>query len=303
MLRKPRSTKALFSVLIALVAIILSSLACSVDLGGSGNDPSLEETLTALQLTQTALKEQVPDEVPPPAETDLPEPTREPDFTYEGIGLSFDPLVAMGISPETVPAQNMGEDYMPGETYPTYYELTLEGYAIGDHFYTPLIRIYPIAEYRAISSLASESIDHLQQALIDRPQGGIMSGLPFLPLVNAAQVFAANVQYFDFQNSSGVRYLTMFAQAMYPVDNQNFFYTYQGLTNDGQYYISAMLPVIHPELPDDASGMLDDWEAFEANWETYLADIVLWLDEQSAPSFTPNLELLDALMASIQVDR
>ena len=131
----------------------------------------------------------------------------------------------------------------------------------------------------------------------------MISDLPFLPMWPAAQIFSAQVGYFNFQNGSGVRYLTMYGQAIYPVDNQNLIYTYQGLTNDGRFYISAVLPVVHLGLPDDGSSQIDDWMAFENNWETYINDTVNWLNVQDPGSFFPGINLLDAMMASFKVER
>ncbi len=130
-----------------------------------------------------------------------------------------------------------------------------------------------------------------------------MSNLPFLPMWNAAQMFSANVEYIDFQNGSGLRYLTMFGQAIYPIDNMNLFYTFQGITDDGRYYISAILPVIHGGLPNDGASLLDDYEGFIENWDNYLAETLTFLEEQPPQSFLPNLEDLDAMMSSFVINR
>ena len=299
--------KKLFA-LIAFLALIISSLACSIDLGSgnSAEELGLQQTAVALQQTQTALENAAlpQDEPTDEPEPQVEEPVEQPDVVYEGISFSFDPNIAQSVNMSTVPGQNMGEDYMPGETYPTYFEFTFNNYAVADHFHTPKIIVYPVEEYRAISTSASERIDSLQLALMNHPGGGVISNLPFLPMWPAAQMFSAQVGYFDFQNGSGVRYLTMYGQAIYPVDNQNLFYTYQGLTNDGRFYISAVLPVMHLGLPDDGSILLeDDYMAFEANWETYINDTVNWLNAQDTGSFFPGIDLLDGMMASFKVDR
>ena len=298
--------KKLFA-LIAFLALIISSLACSIDLGSgnSAEELGLQQTAVALQQTQTALENAaLPQDEPTDApEPQVEEPVEQPDVVYEGISFSFDPNIAQSVNMSTVPGQNMGEDYMPGETYPTYFEFTFNNYTVADHFHTPKIIVYPVEEYRAISTSASERIDSLQLALMNHPGGGVISNLPFLPMWPAAQMFSAQVGYFDFQNGSGVRYLTMYGQAIYPVDNQNLFYTYQGLTNDGRFYISAVLPVVHLGLPDDGSSQIDDWMAFENNWETYINDTVNWLNAQDAGSFFPGIDLLDGMMASFKVER
>lgn len=300
-------------VLLPAIVLLLASLACGLDLGNSNDVESLqlEQTRVALQQTQVALdnlaQEAAPTEAPGddiPAATSAPEePVAQPDISYEGISFSYGDTIAMGISPATIPGQNKGEDHMPGDTYPTYVEFRFNDYVIGDHFHTPIINVYPVAEYRAISPTAADIIDNLEWALANRPSGGSLSNLPFLPIWNAAQLFSAKVTYFDFQNGSGIRYLTMYGQAVSPVDNHNLFYTYQGLTDDGQYLISAVLPVYHLDLPDDGTTEVDDWFAFDQNWDTYIVGTLQWLNGQDADNFTPSLSQLDEMMASFQINR
>ena len=108
---------------------------------------------------------------------------------------------------------------------------------------------------------------------------------------------------FPFASGSGIRYLTEYAQYYAPVNNTDLFYTYQGLTGDGKYWISAILPINNPILPADAvnppGGM--SWEEFTANYQTYMADMINQLNSQTSESYSPNLAALDALVASITI--
>ncbi|MDW7755251.1 MAG: hypothetical protein SCH68_08810, partial [Brevefilum sp.] len=240
--------------------------------------------------------------------TEVPTPTltvatETPDVDFEGIRFSFDQKIARTVIPVVIQGQNLGEEYMPGDTYPNYTEFSFESYGVSDHFHEPKIHVYPVEEYRIINPSAANIIDELQQTLINKPGGGAMSKLPFLPMWNAAQMYSANVEYIDFQNGSGLRYLTMFGQAIYPIDNMNLFYTFQGITDDGRYYISAILPVIHGGLPNDGASLLEDYEGFIENWDNYLAESLTWLEEQTPQSFLPNLEDLDAMMSSFVITR
>ncbi len=296
-------------VLCVFLTLLLSTLACGIDLGRNNEveDLALQQTMVALQLTQADLKNQVPvftEEKPIDTPTAVPTiQVDSPDISYEGISFSYDQTIARNITPKTIQGQNLGEEQMPGETYPSYIEFSFEGYGVSDHFHEPKIRVYPVEEYRIINPSAASIVDALQQMLIDKPGGSAMSNLPFLPMWNAAQMFSANVEYIDFQNGSGLRYLTMFGQAIYPIDNMNLFYTFQGITDDGRYYISAVLPIIHGGLPNDGASLLDDYEGFIENWDNYLAETLTWLEEQTPQSFLPNLEDLDAMMSSFVINR
>lgn len=299
----------------SILAILIISLACRLTpRADSSEDSVLLQTLEAANATQSALLTQVALEPVQPTAEIIPEeplPTvaepvdtpKPPDILYEGIGFSFGPEIAQSAFAETIPGEDLGEDVMPGMNFPTHFEFTFNGYAVSDHFHQPKIIVYPVEDYRAISSLASETIDNLDQFLTTQSRAGFYAGLPFLPMWPAVQFFDTNLAFIDFENGSGVRYLTMFGQAIYPIDNQYLFYTFQGLTDDGRYYVSAILPVTHPGLPDDGFAMVDDWLAFEDGWETYLSETTFWLDAQPSEFFNPSLADLDAMITSIQVNR
>jgi hypothetical protein len=293
-------------VLCVFFTLLLSTLACGFDFGRSDevDDVTLQQTIVSLQLTQAELNrgetaEEEPTETPP-----TPTVTVEPpDVNFEGISFSYDQTIARKITPAVVQGQNLGEQSMPGDTYPTYIEFSFEPYAVSDHFHEPKIIIYPVEEYRIINTYAANIIDNLQQTLIDKPGGSAMSDLPFLPMWPAQQMFSAKVAYFDFQNGSGLRFLTMYGQALYPIDNINLFYTYQGITHDGRYYLCAVLPVINAGLPNDGTSLLEDYEAFIDNWDTYLTESMSWLEVETPQNFYPNLESLDEMMSSFNINR
>jgi len=305
-------------VLFAVLTLFFASIACTSTSSNEDEKASMQQTQVVIQLTQIALENSVQDKPAEPVESaelepqppveEIPETIEEvveepPDVVYEGISFSFDPQIAGGIIPTTVPGQNMGEDYMPGETYPTHFEFGFSGYAVLDHFHTPKILIYPVDEFRTMSAYASDIIDRLQQTLISKPGGASMSDFPHLPMWNAAQIFASKVTYFDFKNGSGVRFLTMYGQDVYPVDNQNMIFTYQGLTSDGRFYISANLPVTNFSLPYDGASVMGDYMTFHENWDTYIADTIAWLEAQDPANFFPNLDQLDAMMTSFEINR
>ena len=300
---------------ISILAILIISLACRLTPRADSSDDSiLLQTLEAANATQSALLTQVALEPVQPTAEIIPEeplPTvtepvdtpKPPDILYEGIGFSFGPEIAQSAFAETIPGEDLGEDVMPGMNFPTHFEFTLNGYPVSDHFYNPKIMVFSVDEYRIINSVADTRIDDLSQLLVTQSTTDFGVALPFLPFWPAAQLFNANITFLDFQSGSGLRYLLMFGHEIYPVDNQNLFYTFQGLTDDGRYYVSAILPITHPGLPDSGFDIVDDWLAFGENWETYLAETTSWLEMQPEDSFIPSLSDLDAMIASIQINR
>lgn len=183
------------------------------------------------------------------------------------------------------------------EAMPEYTRLTMQGYPVAKHVRQAQVFVYPVAGL-AVNQAAAKAVADLQ-ALLDSRQVG--ETLPALPLINEAQAFHAQVQFLDFANLSGVRYLTTYGQAAVPISNRALFYTFQGLTNDGKYYIAVVLPANSPELPADEALPAEQRADFVEKYPAYRAETVALLDAQSAAAFTPDLSLLDALVESIAI--
>jgi hypothetical protein len=212
------------------------------------------------------------------------------------FSLYLDPALATGYNCETVPESAEGMD-----VYPQYTKLTLQGYILSGKFFEPEISIYPVQRY---TELMPDYIPGNVTALQTLVGGGVAGDtLPFLPIFNAGQIFHAQYQVLPFVNGGGIRYLTLFAQYFAPINNHDLFYTYQGLTNDGRYWVSAILPITHPILPVNADNPPDDmsWEDLSNNYEPYITDITEQLNAQTPDSFIPTLIALDALASSITV--
>jgi hypothetical protein len=239
---------------------------------------------------------------PNAGEPDQPEPTQEP--TQEVPEAPPAPIVldvsgvASGFSVEVVPAAS-GDDVPPWDQLPEYRIISLDGYLIGDHFHQPKIYIYPVAGLHEANEFAGQRADDLQ-ALLAAPQD--QPGLPFLPPFNAAQVLHFHLQFMDFASGQGLRFLTQFSQAYVTINNDELFYTFQGLTADGRYYVAAVLPVSHPDLPADGAITGNEPPEFESDYELYLENIVNAMNPQPSGSFFPDLTLLDAMMASLQIN-
>ncbi|MBN2386855.1 MAG: hypothetical protein JXB85_07520 [Anaerolineales bacterium] len=234
----------------------------------------------------------------PPVTTEAPVITAAPpvNVTCNEISIYLDPGVAAGYTCETVP-----ESTMEMEIRPEYTKLTLQGYALSDRFFVPHISVFPVQGYTdLLPDFVPGRVAELQGLLAGTPPG---DSLPFLPVFNAAQTFHAQYQVVPFVDGSGIRFLTLYAQYFAPINNHDLFYTYQALTADGQYWISAILPVSHPTLPENADnppGGLT-WEEFSNNYVPYITDLTSSLNAQDPASFAPSLALLDALAASITI--
>ncbi|MCB8983325.1 MAG: hypothetical protein H6659_05860 [Ardenticatenaceae bacterium] len=244
---------------------------------------------------------------PPPAPTDTAVPAA-PTATMEATAvpatdgspqLSLDTgSLATGIQTETVTAVPASDSVPYWEVLPEYTRATLKGYPISNHLMEPQIFIYPLEELGQVNEDAGQIIASLQ-TLLQTPQE--IPNMPFLPLFNAAQVVHAHIQYLDFMNGQGLRYLTEFDQGIVPINNHELIYTYQGITSDGKYYVAAVLPVNHPDLPADENVTGNEPPEFTSDFPAYLANVTQNLNTQAANTFTPDLTQLDAMMSSLEV--
>ncbi len=160
-----------------------------------------------------------------------------------------------------------------------------------------------VNQLQALKDLLAKGIDSLQCAL---PYGDLDSPLPFLPWINMQQVFCAQPQILEFPGGQGVRYLTYYAQSPEPAMDHQMIYTFQGLTDDGQLYISAEFPIATGIFPTEAPPCPKCGEAnynpFE-EWAVILAEQLVQLNHLPVDGFAPSLTILDKLVASLQIER
>jgi hypothetical protein len=226
-----------------------------------------------------------------------PDPVEE-ILISEFKSITFDfSSVAKDHSIEKILAVSPNDNNPYWEIMPEHWVVTLQDYPIGNHMMKPQLFIYPVADLPMFNTGSATIASDLKSLLEDQE---VDEFLPFLPMFNAAQVMHSQVEFFDFKNGSGVRFLTQFDQAPLPINNMELIYTFQGLTSDGKYYVAAVFPINHADLPDTNKVIAQD-ESDLKEFPSYLKETVAWLDQQSTGSFTPNLSELDALIQTIEV--
>lgn len=226
-----------------------------------------------------------------------------------GIALDLASSLIESVTVETVPAFEQVPD--PGPRYlaqPAHTILHLAGFPQSANYRQPQIAVYPLEAYRRLTLDAKREVEQLQTLLASG--SGVPPGvddLPYLPAPNAIQIVQAKVQQLDFQNGTGVRYLTQYVQDVSPVVSNSLFYTFQGMTVDGQFWISAVLPVASDTLPADIpTAQEQGFDSFAYNfdpigYERYLAEQKVLIDGLTDDAFTPQLATLDALVQSLEL--
>lgn len=136
---------------------------------------------------------------------------------------------------------------------------------------------------------------------------GNRSDLPFLPLRNASQVTAGAVRRIKTPAVEGIRFLTVSSQedgVRFP--REAVFYTFQGLSRDGRFWVSVTVPYAPASLP--SRDELDRTRSYvvaqysgpadNSARNAYRADLTRKLDAEDGEA---GLQALDALVRSLRL--
>lgn len=290
--------------------------------GGSSDESAIQTivagTLQSLAVTEPALTTAT--KMPPTAESlASPLPTSAqsavtaPNVEFEGISFNLDYQLANAWAYEVTSPPDPASDN-PFQT-PSYYQLDFQGFVVpagsdSRGWRVPRLYIIPVANMQSFpgGGYGTSALSQLQQILASKP-AVISEKMPVVPHwinFNNGEVFHSNMQYLNFQNGSGVRFLAEYAQSAFPV-GKVISYIFQGLTNDGNYYVSLTLPISQTALDqynDPYNTSISDeasYQVFAANYASYLQGAVAILETTPASNFTPDLGRLDALIQSLSV--
>lgn len=136
-----------------------------------------------------------------------------------------------------------------------------------------------------------------------RGHQGCSTEMPFLPLWEACMAFVGHVNYVNFKNGHGVFFLTQWDTETTQISNDGLEYAYQGISDDGKYWVYAEFSVIAPVLPNGDEADVMAWN--EKNYllshqskqyQDYARPVIGRLEALSANKFQPNLNLLEQLV-------
>ena len=171
-----------------------------------------------------------------PSQFSLPtQSTQSNTYSYQGVSVDTQKIPVKPTG-ELIQAKEITENMPGGSGIPTHYRINLGTEPLGERFnpIQPQILIYNTSQNTDTSTA-------LKDLITQKPANPTY--IPVAPLINATQVFRAHTKYLDFNNGSGVRFLTYYSQGINPITNSDLFYTYQGLTSDGKYRISVYYPI------------------------------------------------------------
>jgi hypothetical protein len=196
---------------------------------------------------------------------------------------------------------------VPGGLQPETIEIAFQHYTgerwedTGAYLYIYPVVTFPTADQPVTAALNEAlSLFALDDAAFEESVAA--NGIPVVNVLTASPLFQAQVERLNFKNGQGVRFLTVFAQDVAPIARHQLVYNFQGITDDGNYYVAAQIPVgadVLPDEPESLSGA--EYAQFAEGFEQYLSGITAALDGLSASNFEPDLNALDAMIASLNI--
>jgi hypothetical protein len=254
--------------IVVLSLLILTCMSCSSS-KSAGETPA--PTVEVPTPTQPVGQIETPSPVasPNPA-SDTPGSVKllqGPDINYKGILFNLDPAIGSHLYAfdEAISVDGLTAHY-------THFSQTPE-----EHCQTWCMDVYPVAEFEQAFGF------------FVFPPAGYRGG--------SAVIFKAQEMPLSFQNGSGDRGLETSGQSHYSVSNESLKYVFRGYSADKQYGVYVEVPIHAASLPDAAPTITTNVdEILEYNRKAAQS-----MDALTPADFTPHLDLLDALVASIYV--
>ena len=232
--------------------------------------------------------------------------------SYNGISFSYDISLASKVIATVVPELRGDSNTAFWTTHPDEVVFEFKDFAYSTSALIPArIYVFPVkSDYRYLNSppetidFWGRQVDSLRDLLARRPKltGPISaqgeSLIPFLPPINAGQFLVGKHGYMNFRSGAGIHYLVHFAQEVRTASREDTFYTYQGLTADGKYYVAARFPAFLA-TPPDLSHLPRSTQKDSDNFYKQLRGIV---DQTDDAGFQPNLGSLNSIISSLTID-
>ena len=227
---------------------------------------------------------------------------------FGGVSFNYDASLAGGVNAQLVPEAIEGGNTPFWMTMPQHIEFNFTDFQGSDRAMEATIYVFPVlSDYRylvpdvshdvwlpnitQLKNLISSQPDLLQHISSLTPD---QAGLPYLPPINAVTNPTGKLGYLSFGNGLGVRYLAQASQDASPPRPENTFYTFQGLTTDGNFYVAASFSAFPTSMPpiDPPQG---------TDIRSYYLGLISRFDAVSNNEYTPNLDLLDKMVGSLNV--
>lgn len=230
--------------------------------------------------------------------------------SYNGISFSIDATLNYGMTARICPATTWDPQGW-NEAHPPYSEFFFPTYSRQNVDFQPSIRVYEVTGDLQNYLYPLDALGDLKAVIEQRPEP--------ITWFNGAPLHARQA-YLNFASGAGVRGLIQYQQDIFFFTNNGLLYEFQGLTQDGRYYVNVRYPLGVPFLMELADPVTrppanlnpesiaipewsNDYEQQRQVIEAYNAEALSRLEQMPDSDALPDIALLDELVQSIQVSK
>ena len=160
-------------------------------------------------------------------------------MSYNGISFEINPSLASTLAARVCPELQYQENQGPGEAHPPYTQFFFPTFNRQNVDFQPEVRVYEVTGDMQNYLYPLNMLGDLQTVIDQRPEP--VTWFDHAPL-------HAQQKYLSFANGAGVRSLVQYMQDRFFFTNNGLTYEFNGLTQDGQYFVSVRFPLGAPFL-------------------------------------------------------
>jgi hypothetical protein len=228
---------------------------------------------------------------------------------YDTFRFSYDSSLAAHVNIAPYPG-DPPDNTMEGGIEVRHTQFTLyDGDVVPSAFESPAaIRVYNVADFKGYAE-REKRLAALQSLLEQKPslkagepmsENANVNTLPFLPVVPAGQIIRARAEYVETPAVKGIRYITVYSEDVGPFAAGEFLYTFQGLSADGQHYISAIFRLKPGMFPAE----MENFDPMTFSMATYAQESVDKLNAADPEKdFAPSLGTLNGIIDSFAFEK
>jgi hypothetical protein len=243
-------------------------------------------------------------------------PDTQTQFSFQGVSLHCNSQIGSKIEvTEFSKSPLQDETHKPDYVHPSYLSFKFineEGKQKSEKDYVSEISVYPIEEYSQMYSISEQNRSYFDKEvnslkkLLSKRLAHLKGHNSFLGATDGQFGFKSHSKYISFKNGKGVGFVTQEQIEVTIINNEELVWTFEGVTNDGKYYVRAIFPIRASFLPEKATGefegySLSDYSRLSKRNEQYLSLIRKRLDSLPSNQYQPSLENLTNIISSLEV--
>lgn len=125
-----------------------------------------------------------------------------------------------------------------------------------------------------IYQIAVNLTEMINKATSGEGIAAITAPIPFLPVQDKTQLFVSMPEMISFQSGSAFQFVTAYGDLGAAVDNTNLVYSLQGISQDGQSYLSVTIPITHNQITGAFDPSTFDWNTLPSDgWQPAISTL------------------------------